>query len=101
MAEATRPFTQGDYDGIERTLLDFVARRVVVDGGAVSAEERLVDTGRVDSLGLLQILAFLDDRYRVDLLAVGSPSDLQSISGLAAAVRRELSARGRMAAEGA
>jgi acyl carrier protein len=87
-------------DEVERVLIDFVARKVVVDGGAVTPEERLVDTGRVDSLGLLQILAFLDERYRVDLLSVGSPRDLQSVAGLAAAVRRELASRA-LAAEGA
>ncbi len=80
-------------DEVERTLVDFVQNKVVVDGGAVAPEERLVDAGRIDSLGLLQILGFLDERYRVDLLAVGSPRDLQSIAGLAAAVRRELGAR--------
>ncbi|MGC3997125.1 MAG: hypothetical protein QM767_06225 [Anaeromyxobacter sp.] len=66
----------------------------------VSPGENLIDTGRIDSLGLLQILGFVDERWHVNLLVVGSPADLQSVAGLAGAVRRELAARGR-AAEGA
>lgn len=88
-------------DEVERTLIDFVERNVVVDGAQVSREEHLVETGRVDSVGLLQLLGFVAERYEVDLLVLGSPRDMQSVAALAAAVRRESSARGRSVAESA
>ncbi len=82
-------------DELERTLLDFVQRNVVVDGEAVGKDEHLIETGRVDSVGLLQLLGFVAERWSVDLLVLGSPRDLQSVAALAAAVRREAVARGR------
>jgi acyl carrier protein len=87
-------------DEIERTLIDFVERSVVVDGARVAREERLVESGRVDSIGLLQILGFVAERYEVDLLVLGSPRDLLSVAALAAAIRREAAGRDRRA-EGA
>ncbi len=88
-------------DEIERTLIDFVERNVVVDGAGVGREERLVESGRVDSIGLLQILGFVAERFEVDLLVLGSPRDLLSVAALAAAVRREAAVRERGAAGGA
>lgn len=88
-------------DEVERSLIDFVERNVVVDGGEVGREERLVESGRVDSIGLLQILGFVADKFEVDLLVLGAPRDLLSVAALAAAVRRETAARNRAVAEGA
>jgi acyl carrier protein len=92
---------EGGCEGIEDALLEFVRRKVAVDEVAVTAQENLIDSGRVDSLGLLQILAFVDEQYHVDLLAIGTPGELQSIAGLAAAIRREIAARRAPAVEGA
>lgn len=80
-------------DEVERTLIDFVERNVVVDGAGVGREERLVESGRVDSIGLLQILGFVSERFEVDLLVLGSPRDLLSVAALASAVRRETASR--------
>ena len=88
-------------DDVERSLIDFVERNVVVDGGRVGREERLVESGRVDSIGLLQILGYVAEKFEVDLLVLGAPRDLLSVAALAAAVRRETAARSRTAAEGA
>jgi hypothetical protein len=86
-------------DEVERALIDFVQRNVVVDGLQVGREEPLVESGRVDSIGLLQLLGFVAERWAVDLLVLGSPRDLQSVAALAAAVRRESVARKCGAAE--
>lgn len=82
-----------DRAGVEAELLRFVGEEVAADGAGLSAAENFVETGRVDSLGLLRILAFVDERYSVDLAASAHPSDLHSIAALAAAVRRERSPR--------
>lgn len=86
-------------DGIEGGLLRFVAEQVAVEPRGLTAEENLIESGRVDSLGLLQILGFVEAEYHVDLMSGGDPADLQSVIALAAAIRRETTRR--RAAEGA
>ncbi len=54
----------------------------------IGEDDALVSTGRVDSMGLLQILSFIQQRFGVDLMSVGSPHDFDTIAALAAAVRR-------------
>ncbi len=88
-----------DEDPIELALLSYVERNVVVDGGPVRPDEPLVESGRVDSLGLLQILGFVSERFAVDLLVLGAPRDLRSVAALASAVRREAAARARTEGE--
>ncbi len=87
-------------DGIEGALLAFIGREVASAPDGLTADEHLVETGRVDSLGLLQIVSFVDASWRVDLLSAGDPGDLRSIATLAAAIRRERAAR-RAVPEGA
>jgi hypothetical protein len=99
--ESRSTWSPAGDDEVERTLLDFVQRNVVVDGADVTRDERLVESGRVDSTGLLQMLGFVVDRWAVDLLVLGSPNDMQSVAALAAAVRREVAARDRGVVESA
>lgn len=54
----------------------------------LSDDDKLVSSGRVDSMALLQILSFVQQRFGVDLMSVGDPHDFDSVKGLAAAVRR-------------
>lgn len=76
---------------IEAELAAFIAEEVAVvrRNEVVSTEEPLVSSGRIDSMGLLQVLAYVQERYGVDLLARGDPRDFDSVKGLAEAVRRE------------
>ena len=39
-------------------------------------------------MGLLQILGFVQQRFGIDLMAVGNPEDFDSVKALAKAVRR-------------
>jgi acyl carrier protein len=62
---------------------------VVADKASdVGLDEPLIRSGRVDSMGLLQILGFIQQRYGVDLSATGGPSDFETVTSLAAAIRR-------------
>lgn len=74
---------------IEQDLQRFIASEVVADGAgtAVGVEEPLLSTGRVDSLGLLQILSYIDQRYGVALLQTGAPQNFESVKALATAIR--------------
>jgi acyl carrier protein len=76
-------------DGVEAELLRFVAEDAAADGAGLDPEENFVETRRVDSLGLLRILAFVEERFGISLAASAHPRDLQSVAALAAAVRRE------------
>ena len=75
---------------IESDLQDFISTGVVLGetDEKVAPDEPLMSSGRVDSLGLLQIIGFLRKEYDVDVLADGSPDDFETIASLAAAVRR-------------
>jgi acyl carrier protein len=72
---------------IEGDLQHFIATEVVLDG-AVSEKESLISSGRVDSLGLLQILGYIEQKYGVTLLTSGNPKDFESVETLAAAIRK-------------
>jgi acyl carrier protein len=64
---------------------EFLAGRTA---GELSDQDALISSGRVDSMGLLQILGFIQQRWGVDLMAVGSPNDFDTVQALAGAVRR-------------
>jgi acyl carrier protein len=75
---------------IETDLQEFIAAEIVADvtPGSVRVDESLVRSGRVDSMGLLQILGFIQQHYNVDLGSTGGPSDFETVQSLAAAIRR-------------
>jgi len=72
---------------IEADLGRFICSEVVPEGG-VTRGEALISSGKVDSLGLLQILAYIEQNYGVTLLASGNPKDFESIQTLSAAILR-------------
>lgn len=79
---------------IERALHGYIVESLL-DGSAGSGpgdDENLIGTGRIDSLGLLKLVGYVQQHYGVDLMAVGGPEDLESIRSLAAAIRRHRSA---------
>ena len=78
---------------IESDLQEFISRDVVPEGG-VTESEALISSGKVDSLGLLQILGYIEQKYGVTLLTSGSPKDFESVQNLASAIRK---ARGESA----
>jgi acyl carrier protein len=75
---------------IETDLQEFIAAEVVADAAAegVRLDEPLIRSGRIDSMGLLQILGFIQQHYSVDLASTGGPSDFETVTSLAAAIRR-------------
>jgi acyl carrier protein len=71
---------------IESDLQRFISTEVVVEG-EVTEGEALISSGKVDSLGLLQILGYIEKNYGVTLLTSGNPKDFESVRTLAAAIR--------------
>lgn len=75
---------------IETDLLEFITAEVIPDAGpgGVREDEALIRSGRVDSMGLLQILGFIQQRFGVDLASAAGPGDFETVDSMAAAVRR-------------
>jgi acyl carrier protein len=56
----------------------------------VAETDSLVESSLIDSLALLEIVAFLEEQYRIDLAAVGlEPEPLTSVSGILDLIERE------------
>ena len=56
----------------------------------VAETDSLVASGLIDSLALLEIVAFLEEQYRIDFAAVGlEPEQLTSVSGILDLIERE------------
>ena len=56
----------------------------------VAETDSLVESGLIDSLALLEIVAFLEEQYRIDFAAVGlEPEQLISVSGILDLIERE------------
>ena len=56
----------------------------------VAETDSLVESSLIDSLALLEIVAFLEEQYRIDFAAVGlEPEQLTSVSGILDLIERE------------
>ena len=74
----------------EAEIKQFIETELLSDDRSVNLapDQALITSGLIDSMGLLQILGFVQQTFSVDLMAVGSPMDFDSVGALAAAVRR-------------
>lgn len=77
---------------IESDLQEFITSEIFLEKGegGLNSDESLISSGRVDSIGLLQILGFIQERYGVDLFSSGTPRDFETVASMATAVRRSL-----------
>jgi acyl carrier protein len=77
-------------DGIEEEVRTFVVSNFYVGERTLGAEESLLDSGVVDSTGVLELIAFLEASYgfRVEDAEV-LPENLDSIARLARFVLRK------------
>ena len=57
---------------------------------AVDETDSLVEAGLIDSLALLEIVAFLEEQYRIDFAETGlEPDQLTSVGGILDLIERE------------
>lgn len=86
---------------MELELARYVSEELAISrrGQEVLPDERLVSSGRIDSLGLISLMSFVHERFGVDLMAFGEPSDFDSVRGVAEAVRRAKGAGGEGVAQ--
>jgi acyl carrier protein len=75
---------------IETDLQRYISSELVLERGRnllVGAGEPLLSSGRVDSLGLLQLLDYVEQQYGVSLLSFGDPQSFDTVAGIAEAIR--------------
>ena len=75
---------------IESDLQRYISSELVLERGRnqlVGAGDPLLSSGRVDSLGLLQLLDYVEQQYGVSLLAFGEPQAFDTVEGIAEAIR--------------
>ncbi len=74
---------------IEAEITQYITRELLADDALAPGEnEPLVTTGRIDSLGLLDVLNFIHQRYDIDLIMVEPSEVYDTVASFAAAVRR-------------
>ncbi len=80
---------------IEEEIRVYVTANLLKSRGGpeVADDTALIQTGRIDSLGLLKLIGFIDRRFHVNLMDDATPEEFESISQLAQAVRRRREAR--------
>jgi acyl carrier protein len=75
---------------IESDLQRYISSELVLERGRnqlVQAQDPLLSSGRVDSLGLLQLLDYVEQQYGVSLLSFGEPQSFDTVEGIAQAIR--------------
>lgn len=60
--------TSMGVDTIRSELLGFVCRTFIVDASEIDLDRSLVDQGVIDSFGLVEITAFIEQRFGVTVL---------------------------------
>ncbi len=78
---------------IDRELIAYVEENLLVGArppAGLATDDALIARGFIDSLGLMQLLAHVEQRWQVDLLEVASPDDFVSVATLARAIRRHV-----------
>jgi acyl carrier protein len=86
---------------IEQQLRQFVNETFLFGHGveAIGADESFMDRGIIDSTGVLELVTFIESRYRVTLLDEDLvPENLDSFNRLTAFVERKLAATPRAVA---
>jgi acyl carrier protein len=83
--------------GIQKKIRSFVEQNFyVTEGEALRDDASLIRSGVVDSTGILEIIAFLETEFGIE---VGDrdaiPANLESISAIAAFVARKLGSTSR------
>jgi acyl carrier protein len=78
---------------IAREVREFIADNFLFreDRADVSDSESLLDAGLIDSTGILELVAFLEERFHIQMAdAEIVPENLDSVQAIAAYVKRKV-----------
>jgi acyl carrier protein len=81
---------------IETAVRDFVAEKFMFGQGAdkLASDTSFLESGLIDSTGVLELVMFLEEKYRVKVADEEMlPENLDSVRAIASYVTRKLAAR--------
>jgi acyl carrier protein len=80
---------------IQAELRRYITEFLLTPNGdkSIRDDEPLIESGRMDSMGLIQLLGFIEQQFGIDLMSVAGPDDFQSISSISNALSRQLVSR--------
>lgn len=78
---------------IERQIRAFIAESFLFrdDASSLSSTESLIEAGLIDSTGVLELVTFLEERFRLSVADVEiTPENLDSIQAIVAYVEKKV-----------
>ena len=75
-------------DDITKDILQFLKSRGFLDGKkSVREHESLTETGVIDSIGLLQLVDYLEGRYKIEIpMEMITPENFDTLAGISQSV---------------
>lgn len=67
------------------TIRDFLVKRFrnAIPGGVLGFDEPLISSGRIDSFGVLEVIAFLEDTFQVTIDPAGHDlGEFETVNGI-------------------
>ena len=73
---------------IEKNIVQFLTSRGFLDGKkAVKENESLTETGVIDSIGLLQLVDYLESSYKIEIpMELITPENFDTLNGISQSV---------------
>ncbi len=73
---------------ITKDILEFLKSRGFLDGKkSVREHESLTDTGVIDSIGLLQLVDYLESKYKIEIpMEMITPENFDTLAGISQSV---------------
>jgi acyl carrier protein len=73
---------------IEKNIVQFLTSRGFLDGKqAVKEKESLTESGVIDSIGLLQLVDYLESTYKIEIpMELITPENFDTLSGISQSV---------------
>lgn len=73
---------------IGKDIVHFLTSRGFLDGKkAVKESESLTETGVIDSIGLLQLVDYLESRYKIEIpMEIITPENFDTLAGISQSV---------------
>jgi acyl carrier protein len=73
---------------IEKNIVQFLTSRGFLDGKqGVKENESLTETGVIDSIGLLQLVDYLESRYDIEIpMELITPENFDTLNGISQSV---------------
>jgi acyl carrier protein len=79
---------EGNMNDIEKNIVQFLTSRGFLDGKkTVKEKESLTETGVIDSIGLLQLVDYLESTYKIEIpMELITPENFDTLNGISQSV---------------